>query len=65
MWILKQLGKTDIRLPAFETLEKEEIYIILLQTLCGLHWVQPAHRLVAIVFPPSGLALLVAHNTLA
>jgi len=26
MWILKQLGKTDIRLPAFETLEKEEIY---------------------------------------
>jgi hypothetical protein len=26
MWILKQLGKMVIRVPAFEMLEKEEIY---------------------------------------
>jgi len=39
--------------------------MVLLQTLSGLRWLQPDRGLVAVVFPPSGLAVLVAHNMLA
>jgi len=51
-----------IRVPAFEMLEKEEIY--------GPPWnplwaaLAAACLRAAVVFPLSGIALLVAHNTL-
>lgn len=62
MGILKELRKMVIRVPAFEMLEKEVIYGPPSNPLWAA--LAAACPRAAIVFPPFGLALLVAHKML-